>query len=151
MTTLGAGAFLFGMLTIPAGCTTGASGAPAAGSRYIVTGTNAQFYKYGPAQSFGSDFVLPRGKKVTMLQRSFGYSRVTTDDGLTGYVATDDIALAPPEPPPPRATPAPERVSHVRKRSNVLGTPGEPLFDVNDVPMPLPGDPVKKPEPGFRY
>jgi len=149
MATLRAGTFLCVLSALPIGCTTGST--PAVGSRYVVTGSNAQFYKYGPAQSFGPDLVIPRGRKVTMLQRAFGYSRVTTDDGLTGYVATDDISLAPPEPPPPRATPIPARVSQVQKRSNVHGTPGEPLFDVNDVPMPLPGDPVKKTDPRFRY
>jgi hypothetical protein len=154
-TILCTSALLFGTGAIETACTTGKTAA--AGNRYIVTGGNAQFYKYGPAQSFGSDFVIPRGRKLTMVQRAFGYSRVTTDDGVTGYISTDDIALAPPEPPPPPATPVPRRepTSHVRKRSNVQGTPGEPLFDVNDVPMPLPGDPVRKskpePEPSFRY
>jgi hypothetical protein len=150
MTTISAGAFLFAAVALPSACTSGGTANP--GGRYVVTGANAQFYKYGPAQSFGPDFVLAKGRKVTMVQRAFGYSRVTTDDGVTGYVATDDVAPAPPEP-APAVTPAPAHVSNVRKRSNVHGTPSEPLFDVNDVPMPLPGDPVpkSKPPPGFRY
>ena len=148
MATFSAGTFLVAALAAPPACTTAGTSGPA--GQYVVVGGNAQFYKYGPAQSFGPDFVLAKGRKVTMVERAFGYSRVTTDEGVTGYVATDDVAPAPPEP-APAVTPAPERVSPVRKRSNVRGTPSEPLFDVNDVPMPLPGDPVRKPGPGFRY
>jgi hypothetical protein len=144
--------FFFLVLALLGGCKTSEVAVPA-GSRYVVSSDNAQFYKYGPAQSFGPDFVVPKGQRLTMLQRSFGYSRVTTDAGVTGYIASDDIAPAPPEPaapPQPDATGATSRP----KRSNVRGTPGEPLFDVNDVPMPLPTDPPKaarKAEPGFRY
>src|SRR4029078_8269389 len=74
MATLCAGTTLCVLSAVPIGCTTGST--PAVGSRYVVTGSNAQFYKYGPAQSFGPDLVIPRGRKVTMLQRAFGYSRV---------------------------------------------------------------------------
>ena len=132
------------------GCTAGEKAA--AGSRYVVTAPHAQFYKYGPAQSFGPDFVLEKGQKVTMLERSFGYSRITTDQGVTGYISSDEVTPAPPE---PQATPSPEVRGSVRsgrpKRSNVRGTPGLPLFDVNDVPMPLPGNPEPRSEPKFRY
>jgi hypothetical protein len=117
----------------------------------MVTASRAQFYKYGPAQTFGPDFVLEKGQRVTMVQHSFGYSRVTTDDGVTGYVSTDEVAPAPPEPKPP-VTPPPRRTAFLGrpKQSNLRGTPGAPLFDVNDVPMPLPSDPPRKEEPKFR-
>jgi hypothetical protein len=131
-------------------CASGPAAPP--GSRYIVTAPRAQFYKYGPAQTFGPDFVLVKGQKVTMVQHSFGYSRVTTDDDITGYVSSDEVAPAPPEPKPP-STPTP-RVSVFSgrpKHSNVRGTPESPLFDVNDVPMPLPSDPPRKDDPKFRY
>lgn len=132
------------------GCTT--REAMHSGSRYVVTSERAQFYKYGPAQSFGPDFVLEKGRKVTMLERSFGYSRITTDQGITGYISSDEVAPAPPEPQP---TPSPEARGNASigrpKRSSVRGTPGSPLFDVNDVPMPLPGNPEPRSEPKFRY
>lgn len=130
------------------GCTT--RDAVPSGSRYIVTAQRAQFYKYGPAQSFGPDFVLEKGQKVTMLERSFGYSRITTDQGITGYISSDEVVPAPPEPPP---TPAARGNASVGrpKRSNVRGTPESLLFDVNDVPMPLPGNPEPRSEPKFRY
>lgn len=138
-----------------AGCAT-SSNPKAAGGRFVVNAPRAPFYKYGPAQSFGPDYVLTRGLKVTLLDASYGFSHVRTDDGAVGYVATEDLAPAPPEPPPqpmpkpgagdPRGTPI---GAGKPKRSNVQPTPGQPLFDVRDVPMPLPEP--DKPQPSFRY
>ena len=64
------------------------------GSRFLVSAHSAQFYKYGPAQSFGADFVLPKGQRLIMLDRSFGFSRVMTDDGITGWVAEHKSVVA---------------------------------------------------------
>jgi len=133
---------------ILAACTTGGVTPP--GSRFIVVVPKSAFYKYGPAQSFGPDFQLTKGQKVTMLERTFGYSRVTTDEGVTGYISSDEVIPAPPEPPPPKATPKPKSgggrswFSGAPKHSDVEGTPGSPLFDVNDVPAPLPTEPEPK-------
>jgi hypothetical protein len=107
----------------------------------MVATKTAEFYKYGPAQAFGADMKLPQGQKLTMLERQYGYSRVMLDDGTNGYVATEDLKLAPPEPPPPKP-PKPSGIgswfSGKPKNSDVEGTPSEPLFDVNDVPLPMP-------------
>jgi uncharacterized protein YgiM (DUF1202 family) len=141
--------------------TTGGAVVPP-GSVYVAN-TRAPFYKYGPAQSFGADFSLLQGQRVTMNERSFGYSRVTTAEGITGYVATDQLTLAPPEPmqlkpktnaklPPVFQTPKvaePKRSSGKPKRSNVAPVAEDPLFDVNDVPAPLPENP--EPAPDFRF
>src|SRR5436190_14589667 len=85
------------------GCTT----APEPrGGRFVVSAPHAPFYKYGPAQAFGADFALNRGQKVTVVENSFGFSKVTTDDGIAGFMPTDDLTPAPPEPAPQqRATP----------------------------------------------
>lgn len=48
-------------------------------------------YRYGPAQSFGPDFTLKVGQHVVLMRKDFGYSRVMTDEGQSGYVATEDI------------------------------------------------------------
>ena len=121
----------------------------------MVSVPQAQFYKYGPAQSFGADFVLPKGERVTMVQRSFGYSRVTTDQGIAGYISSDEVVPAPPEPALVSSAPAQNRGEPKRapKRSDVRSTPGAPLFDVNDVPMPLPGnpEPPSSSSPDFRF
>ncbi|HEX8312525.1 MAG TPA: hypothetical protein VF614_14480 [Chthoniobacteraceae bacterium] len=162
---------LLAVALLCAGCETAQVAPP--GSRYVVNTTRAAFFKYGPAQSFGPDFNLIQGQRVTMLERSFGYSRVTTDEGVTGYIATDQIQLAPPEPfearpvtsaklPPlfssrekktgrnSQGSPGRSTSSGKPKRSSVQPTPSDPLFDVSDVPAPLPQEPAA-PAPGFRF
>lgn len=131
------------------------SGGIAPGAVCRVIGLKAPFYKYGPAQSFGADEVLQPGTEVTMIERGFGFSRVMLANGVTGYMSSDDIAPLPPKPqaPPERSTSSggskrkSERTySGPTRRSNVEPTPSDPLFDINDVPLPM-TDPVK---PAFR-
>ena len=126
------------------------------GSRFLVSAQSAQFYKYGPAQSFGADFVLPKGQRVIMLDRSFGFSRVMTEDGITGWVAREELSPAPPEPRRVaakggrRGAGGPDRMySGPRKNSNVDSVPGDPLFDMSDLPPPMPEE-VPVPKPNFR-
>lgn len=123
------------------------------GGRYIVSAPKASLYKYGPAQTYGPDFQLPIGTKLTVLESSWGFAKVVTDDGTTGYVATDELKPAPPEP-KPELKPNPQQMYSGRpKRNDYQPTPGGPLFDVNDVPLPLPEEtppPPSKPLK-FRY
>ena len=121
----------------------------------MVTAPRSQFYKYGPAQAFGADMVLPHGQKVTMLETSFGYSKVMTAEGISGYVASDEIEPAPPEPPPPKATPTPKGKRGLSggkpRRNEAEVTPGSPLFDMGDVPPPpLPENPAPRAAPKLR-
>ncbi len=71
------------------------------GARYVVAVPNAAFFKYGPAQTFGPDFVLNPDAEVTIIQHSKGLSHVRTSDGTGGYMYNDDIKPAPPKPPTP--------------------------------------------------
>jgi hypothetical protein len=126
------------------------------GSRFVVSADRAQFYKYGPAQSFGADFVLPKGQRVIMLQRSFGFSKVMTEDGISGWVASEEVRPAPPEPRQLASRrgadrgSGPERMfSGPRKSSKVEPVPGDPLFDMSDLPPPMPEEPAL-PKPKFR-
>jgi hypothetical protein len=125
------------------------------GGFYEVSAPQTGFYKYGPAQTFGPDFSLPRGAKVTMLQNAWGFARVMTDDGTAGYVASDDLkpALLPPTDLPTRTgSSGGIRIppSGKPKRSNVLPTLGSPLFEAGDLPLPDNSQPPK-PAPGFRF
>jgi hypothetical protein len=133
---------LLGVLFTSAGCQT----VPDTG-RYAVTSVKAPFYKYGPAQAFGADFALARGQHVTMVERGFGFSRVLTEDGVTGFVSTDDIAPSPEPPPVPQSRVASRRgaISAPRKKAAVLPEPDSGLFNVNDVPLPTDAEPAKKP------
>ena len=130
---------------------------------FVVSSHAAEFFKYGPAQSFGPDFMLKKGERVTMLNRDWGFSRVLTENGVAGYVATEDIEPAPPAPAPaPRI--ASTRSSAVpighsrggssprvrRENPEFLGNPNDPLFNVNDVPLPMPDEAPAKLKPEFR-
>jgi hypothetical protein len=125
---------------------------PAKTDQFQVSVPKAQFYKYGPSQSFGPDFVLVKGQRVTVTKRSFGFTRVVTQDGVTGYVASEELEPAPPDP-VPVATPPPQLARRGSKaRDGVVEPTSElPLFDVNDVPSALPDSGPPKPAPGFRY
>ncbi len=126
------------LIGFASGCATTGTGA----GRYVVTAPKSQFYKYGPAQAFGADFALNRGQKVTLVQNSFGFSKVTTDDGITGYMPTEDLAPVPAEPVAQmRSTPrvASRRIGDggpAPKRKPSTIEPGLPLFDANDIPLP---------------
>lgn len=123
------------------------------GSQMEISAARAPFYKYGPAQTFGADDMLPAGTRVTLIQRSMGFSRVMQASGITGYVSNEDLRPAPAEPPPP----APGTVKTNRKleklftapakRSYVKPTPSDPLFDVSDVPLPMKDEPPANPKP----
>ena len=130
------------VLTLLPGCAAGGAGS----GRYVVSAPKSPFYKYGPAQAFGADFALNRGQGVTVVENSFGFSKVTTDDGIAGYMPSEDLTPAPPEPAPQlRATPrtASRRnrgeetfVAPGSKGASSKVEPGLPLFDVNDLPLP---------------
>jgi len=132
------------------------------GSRWVVSVAKAPFYKFGPVQTFGPDFVLAEGAEVTMLEHSSGYSRVMTADGTSGWVSTEDLKPKPASYTTSRSvstnyttqlnrpifdTPS---SSSVEKHSNVPSTKGSPLFDQGDAPLPQNSSPPK-PAPGFRY
>jgi hypothetical protein len=128
---------------------------------YIVSAPTTSFFKYGPAQEFGPDLTLTNGQHVTMLHKEFGYSRIMTDTGVSGYVSNDDIKALPPTPvPKPTPNPTASRgffSRHFGPASNFKPS-SDPLFDVNDVPPPpMPANPSKPaapaatPPPNFRY
>jgi hypothetical protein len=136
-------------LVVLAGCET-ATGV--SGGRAMVAVPTTAFYKYGPAQTFGPDFLLKQDTKVTVLKRDWAFTRVMTDEGTAGYIASEDLKAAPPEPPPSTSSPGGVRTSSRGKprRSNVDSTPGSPLFDMTDLPA-LPPDELPKPAPEFRF
>jgi len=141
---------IFLSLTLCVGCAT----APIpTGARAVVATFQAPFYKYGPAQTFGPDFLLSQGVTVTVLKRDWAYSRVMTDDGTAGYMSSDDLKPAPPPTPVPKGSSSGVRIptSGKPKASNVTPTRGSPLFEGGDLaPLPESGE-SPKPAPGFRF
>ncbi len=124
---------------------------------YVVSAPQTPLYRYGPAQSFGPDMNLQQNQHVVVMRRDSGYSRIMTDDGQTGYVASEDLSPAPP-PPKPTPTSNPGRIF-----SRGSGHPGlssanrniqesGPLFDTDLPPLPQhnfedSGNTPHKPEP----
>jgi hypothetical protein len=134
---------------------------------YAVTAKQAQVYRFGPAQPTGADALLKEGHKLLMLRKEYGYSRVMTEDGMTGYISNDFITpTTPPERPRTAASgnlamnlpPLPSRGGGIPGISSanrsVLQT--APLFGGDDLP-PLPDAADRpafrtaKPKPGFRF
>lgn len=121
------------------------------GSRYAVSAASAQFYKNGPAQAvgfessstipmpdLGPDFALPRGAAVTLLKRELGYSKVVSDEGVTGWIANDQMRPAPAlvRDAPVRNSPATNIVP--RKRTPSSAPAVEQKLDLTDILLPLP-------------
>ena len=138
---------------------TGCAGSkPGKGDGYFaVTAKQAQVYRFGPSQPTGADALLKQGQRVMMLRQEYGYSRVMTEDGLTGYVANDFIAPAPP-PEKPRASPGLFTMNLPPLPSRGTSVPGvssanrailqsDPLFGGGKLP-PLPNTDAR---PGFRF
>lgn len=137
-----------------------ASAAKPKAGRFMVSVKKSPFYKYGPAQAFGPDFALPQGHKLTLIDQSFGFSRVMTDDGIAGFMPTEDLVPASPDPLPPAAP----RMASRRGRSGSGSGEGfyngpvrksrpiepmedaPPLFDVFDVPLPTDPEPAESKE-----
>lgn len=71
------------------------STAAAHGKFFAVTAEKTAFYRYGPLQGNGPDRDLAKDTLVTLIRRSFGYSKVRLTDGEQGFVANEDIQVAP--------------------------------------------------------
>jgi len=133
-------------------CSTPDSGAPAAsnsGQYYIVNARKALFYRYGPQQANGPDGKLPQGTLMTLIRPAFGYSKIQLLTGLQGYVATQDIQVAPPEVVQTRINPnrplagTSESNRHLRFHDNIVDPrflpPPPPLPEDQPEPTPIPG------------
>jgi len=133
-----------------AGCASPSGAGVHAGESYAVKGQSTLFYSYGPAQASGPDFTLGHGQQVTMLSYQFGYSHVAVAaTGQTGYVATDDLTPAPPQ---PKASSTSLLASQTRRRH--AGDESRPPTPEEESQIPLPEFPESEPPPNappFRY
>jgi hypothetical protein len=135
-----------------------AASKPGKGDGYFaVSAKQAQVYRFGPSQPTGADALLKQGQLVIMLRQEFGYSRVMTEDGMTGYIANDLITPAPP-PERPRTSsgnftmnlpPLPSRGTAIPgvSSANRAILQSDPLFGGDKLP-PLPNLDAR---PGFRF
>lgn len=137
---------------------------------YAVTAKQTHIYRFAPGQITAADLTLKQGERLVMLRREYGYSRVMTGNGEKGFVATNDIGPAPPEPKGTAAgardatlalTSGPRRGSGISSANRSVIQSGS-LFGTGEV-LPLPQDPdfpgippdtapsrTPNPKPGFR-
>jgi len=117
------------------------------GKYYAVTSEKAAFYKYGPQQGNGADMQLPKDTLLTLGRSSFGYCKVTLRSGEQGYVAREDINVAPPklvaEVTNPAGSSAHGEQFNINSNDPRLIAPPEPLPDTNPT-MPVEPDPLQQ-------
>ena len=111
---------------------------------YAVTAEKAAFYKFGPQQGGGPDLELPRDTIMTLIRPSFGYCKVHLASGQEGYVAHEDIKVAPPALVAAVNAPLPEPSTHgerfdLNSADPRLVVPPEDLPENNPEPTPIPG------------
>lgn len=134
-------------------CSTPELAAPAAASNsgqyYVVSAREAKFFHYGPQQATGPDEKLAQGTLVTLIRPEFGYRKVQLSNGLQGYVASQDIHVAPPEVvqaatnPNPTVSGTSEPNRNRRSRDNMVDPrflpPPPALPEDEPEPTPIPG------------
>jgi hypothetical protein len=113
-----------------------------------VNSQRTLFYSFGPAQATGPDFALYHGQLLKMLSYGYGYSHVAIQGtSQTGFVPTEDVAPAPPQPRPAASASTPSGHRHHTADSR-------PPTAAEQSAIPLPEFPESKPPPGaptFRY
>ncbi len=115
--------------------------APDVAPEYVVIRDFSPFYRMGPQQGRGPDTSLRTGTRVKLLRREMGFSLVQLEDLRTGYIANENMTVAPPR--PPEQIKQDEEVAAIRKRGGRRGDDG-PLYSgpqVNDTPLPDPNVP----------
>lgn len=134
--------FLLALLlpVIATSCGTTQNFSPEEAPDYMVIRDYTPFFRTGPMQSRGPDASLPTQTRVKVFRLEMGYSLVQLDDLRTGYVANENIAVAPPRR-PEKEEPEPAR----RSRSSSSSSNGERFRgeELNDIPLP---DPVSPPD-----
>lgn len=122
---------LFLVLSVLAvGCAS-ESYAPDVAPTYVIIRENAPFYRYGPQQPGAPEALLQVNDRVKMLRKEFGFSLVQHPKGPTGYVANEDMTLAPEIP----TAPAVAREAPLQSSAS---PPPEPLPLPEPPPLPEP-------------
>lgn len=121
-------------------CETTQNFSPEEAPDYIVIRDYTPFFRTGPMQSRGPDASLPTQTRVKVFRLEMGYSLVQLEDLRTGYVANENIAVAPPRRPAKEEPESSRSSRSSRSSSNGERFRGEQL---NDIPLP---DPVAPPD-----
>ncbi len=133
---------LFAAAVILSGCAASQTYTPETAPEYVMIRDFTPFYRLGPMQG-RPDASLPAGTRVKLLRQEMGFSLVQLSDNRTGYVANENMVVAPKL--PPSATGSDSSSSSApsgKKRRNVPDSPRYSGEQVNDIPMPEPNTPA---------
>lgn len=112
--------------------------APEQAPEFLVIRDFTPMYRLGPMQARGPDASLKVNTRVKMLRKEMGYSLVQLEDERTGYVANENLAVAPPRPPEPKVSDfVPDNASTGARGRR--GKPSSPAYrgeQLNDIPLP---------------
>lgn len=134
-------AFLFLAAFFLGGCAT-ETFAPDIAPEYVVIRDYSGFYRLGPQQGRGPDTTLRSGTRVKLLRKEMGYSLVQLEDLRTGYLANENMTIAPPR--PPEQVKQEAEIAATKKRGGRSRGDEGPLYSgpqVNDTPLPDPNVP----------
>ncbi len=119
--------------------------APDTAPEYVIIRDFSAFYRLGPQQGRGPDASLRTGIRVKLLRREMGYSLVQLEDLRTGYMANENMTVAPPRPPEEKLRESsPEAAGTGRKRGGRSQAENSPIYSgpqINDTPLPDPNVP----------
>ncbi|MFZ4777168.1 MAG: hypothetical protein ACOYM3_17500 [Terrimicrobiaceae bacterium] len=116
--------------------------APEVAPEYVMIRDFSAFYRLGPQQGRGPDASLRTGTRVKLLRREMGFSLVQLEDLRTGYVANENMTVAPPR--PPEQIRKETESAAIKKRGGRSNAEDSPIYSgpkVNDTRLPDPNVP----------
>ncbi|MEI6278778.1 MAG: hypothetical protein WCQ16_05265 [Verrucomicrobiae bacterium] len=110
---------------------------PDTAPEYVIVRDFSPFYRLGPQQGKGPDASLSTGIRVKLLRREMGFSLVQLEDLRTGYIANENMTVAPPR--PPEQVQKEEAGESSKKRGGKSRGENSPVYSgpqINDTPLP---------------
>ena len=107
---------------------------------FIVKVGSTPFYRLGPAQLNGSDMILPKDTLVTLVRPEIGWSKVKLGSGDQGYVANDDLTVAPAAAIAAVNPPSVKRSRTIQVDPDSSFSLPEPSPDIEPTPIPIPNE-----------
>lgn len=118
--------------------------APEAAPEYVIIRDFSPYYRLGPQQGRGADESLRAGTRIKLLRREMGFSLVQLADSRTGYIANENMTVAPPRPPDQIRNDEMAVPGTAKKRGGRSRAEDSPIYSgaqVNDTPLPDPNVP----------